>query len=84
MMVRFQELSCLAKYAHFSLRETALWSSYLICEIGENGLGKVCVSATCVRVYLCMYVCVNACMCMYIHICIYSILTVCLQREVGL
>lgn len=47
VMVRFHELSCLAKYAHFILQEAALWSSYLICEIGENGLGKAC-ACTCV------------------------------------
>lgn len=66
VMVRFYELSCLAKSVYFILQETVLWFSYFICGIGGEGVGKVfvCVRVLCVStrafVSVCLCVCKSA------------------------
>lgn len=72
VMVRFHELSCLAKYAHFILQEATLWSSYLICETGENELGKVC-ACSCACVCVCAHERVSVSVCTYVCIPVFSL-----------
>lgn len=61
-MVRFYELSCLAKSVYFILQETVLWFSYFICGVGGDGVGKVFVCVcVCLHEHLCL------CVCLYVN-----------------